>query len=197
MKCLVVEPSPTMTRVLRNILRGAGADECLCVAGADAAIDLLEKRKSPELDLVVTERDLSGQSGLELLAVLRTREGLEEVPAIVVSSRNSRRDVLEAIQAGADAYVLKPLDQEALLSRATAVLEARRAVGAGKGEDATGDGSAEIPEGPPAVKPAADAAAEDDVVGSAEGAAPDAGTADDVGDPAPEADPEDESRRAA
>jgi two-component system chemotaxis response regulator CheY len=127
MKCLVVDPSPTMTRIIQNILRAAGGEDMLSARDTAGALELFDGGKGASLDLIVTERDLPGGSGLDLVSALRAVEGLATTPAIMVSSRNSRQDVLDAIQAGIDAYVLKPLNQEALLQRATALFEARRA----------------------------------------------------------------------
>ena len=161
MKCLVVDPSPTMTRIIQNILHAAGGEDLLAARDTAGALELFDDAKGASLDLIVTERDLPGGSGLDLVNALRAVEGLATTPAIMVSSRNSRQDVLDAIQAGIDAYVLKPLNQEALLERATALLEARREAAeepapTDAGAEAEASADAPFADPPEAPAPAAD-----------------------------------------
>jgi two-component system chemotaxis response regulator CheY len=126
MKSLVVDPSITGQRVVANLLRRAGCDEVLLAAGLTEALKLWEDDASPSIDLVVTEWDLAEGTGLELVKRLRQRPEDERPSILMHTARNAREEVLEAIEAGVDAYVLKPPDPGTLTAKIDQLLELAR-----------------------------------------------------------------------
>jgi len=109
MKCLVVEDSATMRRVLANALRGAG---CEVVEASDAKHAL--ERCGRDIHAVITAWSLPGMSGVELVRALRANPETAGARVLMVTARNLKHDVLEAIAAGVDSYLLKPFAAEAL-----------------------------------------------------------------------------------
>jgi two-component system chemotaxis response regulator CheY len=122
MNGLIVDPSPIQQRILSNVLQRAGCDEVETATDLTGGVAAMSEESDARFDVVIVERDLPDGDGLDL--VRRFRGMNAELPgtAVLVTMRNARRDVMEALQAGVDAYVLKPLNPEALLDRiATAV----------------------------------------------------------------------------
>jgi two-component system chemotaxis response regulator CheY len=118
MKCLVVDESPTARRIFRNALEALGCPEVLefpdgrqAIEGCDASVGL-----------VIADWDAPGVGGLELLKRLRVEVATATVKVLLVSTRNRREDVLQAIEAGVDGYLLKPFHGETLRLQLEALL---------------------------------------------------------------------------
>jgi two-component system chemotaxis response regulator CheY len=110
MKCMVVDESPTVRRIFRNALRELGCDEVVETADGRQALELCDASFS----LVVTDWDAPGVGGVDLLKRLRVNTETATVKVLLISTRNRREDVLEAVEAGVDGYLLKPFVGESL-----------------------------------------------------------------------------------
>ena len=117
---LVVDDEVVVLTVLREILRRGGY-RVTTAASAEEAIDLMHKR---HFDLVLTDKNLPGASGLEVLRVART---LDPQPAVVMITGYSSYDsAVEALDIGAQDYIEKPIrDVEALRFRIRRALSRR------------------------------------------------------------------------
>ncbi len=113
MKCLVVDPSTTLRRVVRKALQSLGADAILEATDAKQALALADA----SLDVLVTEWNLPGTSGLELVRQLRADAVSGRARVLMVTTRNLRSDVTEAVSVGVDGYLLKPFTPEALRAK--------------------------------------------------------------------------------
>ena len=76
-------------------------------AGMDEALRAVQQRRP---DLLVSEVDLPDGTGLQLCAHLRAQPGGSRLPIMLVTSRSSTEDKIAGMQAGADDFVVKPLD---------------------------------------------------------------------------------------
>jgi DNA-binding response OmpR family regulator len=85
-----------------------------CVASAGEAITAMESRLP---DLVVSEVDLPSESGLSLCEYVRSRPDSMSLPIMLLTSRDSIQDKVAGFQAGADDYVVKPLDPRLFFAR--------------------------------------------------------------------------------
>src|SRR5439155_19286399 len=100
---LVVDDEVVVLTVLREALRRGGY-RVTTAASAEEAIDLMRKRR---FDLVLTDKNLPGASGLEVLRVART---LDPAPAVVMITGYSSYDsAVEALDIGAQDYIEKPI----------------------------------------------------------------------------------------
>ena len=105
MKCLVVDESTTMRRILANAAHDAGCDEVIEAAdGADALT-----RWNAECRVVVTGWLTPEMSGPELVRRLRARPGADGLRVMMVTSRDRAAQVEEAKTAGVDGYLVKPV----------------------------------------------------------------------------------------
>jgi two-component system chemotaxis response regulator CheY len=117
MKCLVVDPSATMRRIVGNVLREVGCEEILEAADGKEALE----RWEPSCDLLITEWDLPTGDGITLIGQILER-GESRPRILLLTARNSRDDVLRAIEAEVDAYVLKPFFLETLRGKIEQIL---------------------------------------------------------------------------
>jgi two-component system KDP operon response regulator KdpE len=112
---LVVDDEPQIRRVLSTMLTSQGYPVIEARNGEEA----LEKIRGERIDLILLDVNMPGMSGLETCAQIR-RSG--DVPIIMLTVRNSERDKVQALDAGADDYVVKPFGAEELLARIRAAL---------------------------------------------------------------------------
>ncbi|MBI4641550.1 MAG: hybrid sensor histidine kinase/response regulator [Candidatus Tectomicrobia bacterium] len=109
---LVAEDSITSRTLLKNILESAGYDVKTAVDGVDAFTAV----RTEDFDLVVSDVDMPGMSGLELTAKIRADKKLSDLPVVLVTSLASRKDQERGIDVGANAYIVKSsFDQSNLL----------------------------------------------------------------------------------
>ncbi|ARA94772.1 two-component system response regulator [Rhodothermaceae bacterium RA] len=120
MKILVVDDSPTMRRIVTNALREIGYTE-LDEAGDGA--EALEKLKSGSFDFVVTDWNMPNMNGLELTQSIRKHADLNHLPILMVTTRGMKEDVIAAMQARVNNYVVKPFTPEVLREKIDMILK--------------------------------------------------------------------------
>ena len=118
-RILVVDDYGTMIRIVRNLLRQLGFDD---IDDASDGADALAKLRSKTYGLVISDWMMEPMSGLELLERVRADPGLQALPFIMITAERRAGRIAEAERAGADAFIVKPLDAEALRDKIAAVL---------------------------------------------------------------------------
>jgi DNA-binding response OmpR family regulator len=96
----------------------------LRAASGPAALELVEQEA---VDLLLLDVMMPGLSGLDVLRTLRARHSPLELPVIMATARSGSDDVVEALEAGANDYVTKPIDFAVVVARIQAQLRARAA----------------------------------------------------------------------
>jgi two-component system KDP operon response regulator KdpE len=114
-KILVVDDEPQIRRVMRTTLASQGYS----VAEARNGDEALEVIPAERPDLILLDVNMPGRSGVETCREIRQGS---DVPIIMLTVRNSERDKVQALDAGADDYVVKPFGSEELLARIRAAL---------------------------------------------------------------------------
>jgi two-component system, OmpR family, KDP operon response regulator KdpE len=112
---LVVDDEPQIRRVMRTTLVAQGY-EVSDARSADGALDLIRCEK---YDLVLMDVNMPGISGVQACREIRLASDL---PIIMVTVRNTERDKVQALDAGADGYLTKPFSVSELLARIRSVL---------------------------------------------------------------------------
>jgi len=115
MTILVVDDEPQIRRTLRSSLAAAGYG-VREAANGEAALAAIREQMP---DLLIIDINMPGMSGFEVCREIRETS---EVPIIMLSVRNSERDKVRALDAGADDYVVKPFGMQELLARIRANL---------------------------------------------------------------------------
>jgi len=109
---LIIDDSATTRMFYRATLESAG----FAVDEAANGFEGLEKTMLAPFDLVIVDINMPKMDGLEFLAQLRRREEVRSLPAIVISTQQRAQDRARAHAAGANAYVVKPIDPQALVA---------------------------------------------------------------------------------
>jgi len=112
---LIVDDEPQIRRVLRTTLTSHG----YTVIEARSGDEALEQIRSEHADLILLDVNMPGRSGLETCREIRETS---DVPIIMLTVRNTERDKVQALDAGADDYVVKPFGAEELTARIRAAL---------------------------------------------------------------------------
>ena len=120
MKCLIVDDSATMRRILVNALKGIGYTDLVEAGHGREALEKL----TPEIGLVITDWNMPEMGGLELVKALRAAEGSSKLPILMVTTRSAQEDILQAVEAGVSSYILKPFTPPVLKEKIDQVLAA-------------------------------------------------------------------------
>jgi two-component system chemotaxis response regulator CheY len=105
MKFLVVDDFSTMRRIVRNLLKELGF---INVQEAEDGVDALTKLRSESFDFVVSDWNMPNMTGIDLLREIRKDPTLKHLPVLMVTAEAKRENIIEAAQAGASGYVVKP-----------------------------------------------------------------------------------------
>lgn len=119
MKILVVDDFSTMRRIIKNILREIGYNN---VDEADDGSTALEKLKSAKFDFVVTDWNMPNMPGIELLKAIRQDDVLKDTPVLMVTAEAAKENVVTAVAAGVNNYIVKPFTAAALKERIDIIL---------------------------------------------------------------------------
>ena len=112
MKILVVDDFSTMRRIIRNLLKELGFTN---VHEAEDGVDALAKlRGEGNFQFVVSDWNMPNMSGIELLRAVRGDAQLKHLPLLMVTAEAKRENIIEAAQAGASGYVVKPFTSATL-----------------------------------------------------------------------------------
>jgi two-component system, OmpR family, KDP operon response regulator KdpE len=112
---LVVDDSPQIRRALRAILISQG----FVVLDARTGEEALELIREEHVELILLDVNLPGMSGIETCSEIRRTS---DIPVIMLTVRDSERDKVQAFDAGADDYIVKPFGAEELTARVRATL---------------------------------------------------------------------------
>jgi len=120
-RILIVEDSPTMRSLLTSSLEELeGAVKIVEVASGFEALRHLPRER---FDLIVTDINMPDINGLELVSFVKSNAAYRDIPLVIVSTEGSERDRDKGIGLGADAYLVKPFEPEALRDIARRLLE--------------------------------------------------------------------------
>lgn len=120
MNILVVDDFSTMRRIVRNLLGDLGFSN---IAEADDGSTALTALKQRNFDLVVTDWNMPGMTGLELLKSIRADPALAKIPVLMVTAEAKREQIIEAAQCGVSGYIIKPFTAATLSDKLTKVFE--------------------------------------------------------------------------
>jgi len=118
-RILVVDDNTTFRKLLRQILGSLGFSNTIEADDGETALSLLEKEP---IGLVFTDWNMHRMSGLELVTKIRSHSKLDKIKIIMVTVNNTKEEVLAAINAGANSYIIKPFDRNIVLKTIYRVL---------------------------------------------------------------------------
>jgi two-component system, chemotaxis family, chemotaxis protein CheY len=112
---LVVDDSSAVRAYVRAALEDAGELDAQ-VEEAVSGVEALRLLPRQHFDLLILDINMPNIHGLELISMLRRSEAYKDTPVLVISSESSERDKQRALELGADGFLAKPFEAEALLS---------------------------------------------------------------------------------
>jgi len=123
-RILIVEDSPTMRSLLGSALEDLGAP--LKITEAANGFEALRELPRERYDLIVTDINMPDINGLELVSFVKSNEAYRDIPLVIISTEGSERDREKGLGLGADAYLVKPFEPEAIRDVARELLDRRR-----------------------------------------------------------------------
>ncbi|WP_108124453.1 chemotaxis response regulator CheY [Saccharospirillum mangrovi] len=120
MKILVVDDFSTMRRIVKNLLRDLGFSNTHEADDGSSAWPMLQ---SSDFDFVVTDWNMPGMTGIELLKKIRSDDRLKSIPVLMVTAEAKRDQIVAAAQAGVNGYVVKPFTAAALKEKIDKIFE--------------------------------------------------------------------------
>jgi two-component system chemotaxis response regulator CheY len=128
-KVLVVDDFPTMRRIVKNLLKQIGFEN---IDEAEDGVQALNKLKSGNYGLVVSDWNMPSMGGIDLLRNIRQEaEPLKNIPFLMVTAEAEKEKVIEAIKAGVDNYIVKPFTAEVLKGKLEKIADKKTSLKAG------------------------------------------------------------------
>ena len=118
MKFLVVDDSVTMRRIIVNSLQRIGYGETVEAGDGQEALAAFDA----SVGFVITDWNMPNMTGLEFARAVRARADGKTVPILMVTTRSMREDILAAVEAGVNNYILKPFTPAVLKEKIDQVL---------------------------------------------------------------------------
>lgn len=119
MRFLVVDDSSTMRRIIINTLNRLGHQD---VQEAGNGKEGLERLTSAPVDMIITDWHMPEMSGIEFIRAVRATATVKHIPVLMVTTNASKDDIVEALEAGVNSYVVKPFTPETMREKIEAVL---------------------------------------------------------------------------
>jgi len=120
MNILVVDDFSTMRRIIKNLLRELGFNN---VSEADDGSTALPMLKGGGFDFLITDWNMPGMNGLDLIKAVRADANLSKLPILMVTAEAKREQIVEAAQAGVNGYVVKPFNAVTLKEKIDKIFE--------------------------------------------------------------------------
>ncbi|HAO24182.1 MAG: chemotaxis protein CheY [Methylophaga sp.] len=120
MKILIVDDFSTMRRIIKNLLRDLGFNNTV---EADDGLTALPILNAGGIDFLVTDWNMPGMQGIDLLKTVRADPKLSTLPVLMVTAETKREQIIEAAQAGVNGYIVKPFTAATLKEKIEKIFE--------------------------------------------------------------------------
>ena len=120
MKLLVVDDSSTMRRIIKNTLARLGYKDIL--EGEDGVQGWAQMDSNPDIEMLITDWNMPEMNGLELVKKVRADERFKDTPIIMVTTEGGKAEVITALKAGVNNYIVKPFTPQVLKEKLGAVM---------------------------------------------------------------------------
>ncbi len=119
MRFLIVDDSSTMRRIIINTLTRLGYKDFVEAGNGREGI---EKLSTSPVDLIVTDWNMPEMTGIEFIRAVRTMDTHAHLPVLMVTTNAAKDDIVEALRAGVNNYVVKPFTPDTIKEKIDAVL---------------------------------------------------------------------------
>ncbi len=120
MKLLVVDDSSTMRRIIKNTLVRLGYEDVL--EGGDGVEGWNALHSNPDIGMLITDWNMPEMNGLELVKKVRADSRFTDLPIIMITTEGGKTEVITALKAGVNNYIVKPFTPQVLKEKLAVVL---------------------------------------------------------------------------
>lgn len=121
MRFLIVDDSSTMRRIIANTLNRLGYTD---IVEASNGREGVERLAEGPVDVIVTDWNMPEMTGIDLIRHVRATPSTSNIRVLMVTTRAGRDDIVEALKAGVNSYVVKPFTADTLKEKLEAILAA-------------------------------------------------------------------------
>jgi two-component system chemotaxis response regulator CheY len=119
MRFLIVDDSSTMRRIIINTLHKLGHQD---VAEAGNGKEGLDRLSAGPVDVIITDWNMPEMSGIDFIRTVRSMPEIKDTPVLMVTTNAAKDDIVEALKAGVNSYVVKPFTPDTMKEKIEAVL---------------------------------------------------------------------------
>ncbi len=120
MKILIVDDFSTMRRIIKNLLRDLGFNNTSEADDGNTALPML---KGGGYDFLISDWNMPGMQGIDLLKAVRADAELSSLPVLLVTAESKKEQIIEAAQAGVNGYIVKPFNAATLKEKIEKIFE--------------------------------------------------------------------------
>jgi two-component system, chemotaxis family, chemotaxis protein CheY len=120
MKILIVDDSITIRRIITNALKTVGFPDTVEAANGK---DALEKLTNANVDFIITDWNMPEMNGLDFIKLVRANPIYSSLPILMITTRGTEHDVIEALQAKVNSYIVKPFTPQELKEKIEGILK--------------------------------------------------------------------------
>jgi two-component system chemotaxis response regulator CheY len=120
MRLIVVDDSSTMRRIIKNTLTRMGHKDVLEAEDGVEAWSIIDA--NPDIEMILTDWNMPNMNGLELVQKLRADGRFKTVPIIMITTEGGKSEVITAMKAGVNNYIVKPFTPQVLKEKLEAVI---------------------------------------------------------------------------
>jgi len=120
MKILIVDDYSTMRRIIKNVLHEIGFDNTDEADDGKTALPMLQ---TGNYDFLITDWNMPGMQGIDLLKAVRANEKTAKLPVLLVTAEAKRDQIVKAAEAGVNGYIVKPFTPETLKEKISKIFE--------------------------------------------------------------------------
>ena len=112
MKIMVADDSSTMRRIIKNTLTRMGHEDILEAEDGAIAWSIIDK--NDDIDIILTDWNMPNMNGLELVLKVRADDRFKKVPIVMITTEGGKSEVVVALKAGVNNYIVKPFTPQVL-----------------------------------------------------------------------------------
>ena len=120
MKILIVDDFSTMRRIIKNLMSDLGFNNTSEADDGKTALPILQ---AGDFDFLITDWNMPGMTGIDLLKMVRADLKLAKLPVLMVTAEAKREQIVEAAQAGVNGYIIKPFNATTLKEKIEKIFE--------------------------------------------------------------------------
>ncbi|MCK9212588.1 MAG: response regulator [Ignavibacteriaceae bacterium] len=120
LRFLIVDDSMTMRRIVINSLRNLGYDNFVEAGDGKEALEKLAVDSA--INFIITDWNMPVFSGLELIKAIRSDPKISHIPVLMVTTRGIKEDIIEALKAKVNNYIVKPFTPHILKEKIEQIL---------------------------------------------------------------------------